>query len=90
MEGEEEGADASQRYGYEAEAPWRFNNPTTQSIYEKTYGCRSGEEAMEVLKKELRPLLQGIKATLAQLDLNDTEVLSRAGLVGAEGLFSSP
>ncbi len=87
---EREGADASERYGYEAEAPWRFKHAITQEIYDKTYRSRSGEEALKVLKRELRPLLPPIKIALEKLDMSDKEVLRRGALGEIQALYAQP
>ena len=77
VEGSSEGADASARYGYEAEATWRFVDPRTRSIYEKVYNAPSGEAGLQALQQALLPYKADIESTLQMVDLEDPDTVIR-------------
>ena len=74
------GADASDRYGYEAEVPWRFARPETQAIYERVFAQPSGQAGLKELGRALQPHLEAIRARLAGLNLDDLDVIRRVAL----------
>ncbi|MBR59235.1 MAG: hypothetical protein CMH54_14615 [Myxococcales bacterium] len=81
-----EGADASARYGYEAEATWRFVDPRSRAIYEKVYNAPSGEAGLLALQQALVPYKAEIESILQTVDLEDPDTvvkLATGDLAGA-------
>ena len=74
------GADASDRYGYEAEIPWEFKDPRSRRIYEAVFQSQSGTQGLAALHESLKPYLPEIKATLGRFDFEDYDVVRRAAL----------